>query len=359
MAEADVNPSKKQKTGENSSAPTAQAQQSESPKPRKNEPKLFDTSILLPHEYVCMLRPRFDYELENSILGDDGLEEDDIFREYIKESDKAEESGTILRPVKDHPDWKWVILWEGFETFLTYKRRANYCAPDNFQMYIYNDFNGYGLQELMENLMVAFDAALKKKDDVALKRMWAVISALALWLNEVDTGPYTGCEDGEKTKDLAELMGCALLTALVKLQEADELKPDSTFIDLPFVISAMLAWSDDLDKYGIDEDATAWRSHAAAYFKKAKLDASKGVASTTKLLEELDDGDAKSSSKDPWGWAKLLKKYKSNYGTKIGGTKYDITKMSRKERAKHAFDGEDPLKDVPDQALKDGTLDFT
>jgi hypothetical protein len=37
--------------------------------------------------------------------------------------------------------------------FSEYRRRSTYCDPDNFGMYIYNDFNGWGLQELMENLV--------------------------------------------------------------------------------------------------------------------------------------------------------------------------------------------------------------
>jgi hypothetical protein len=34
--------------------------------------------------------------------------------------------------------------------------------------------------------LLAYDAALKKKDDDALKQMWAPLSALALLLNEGD-----------------------------------------------------------------------------------------------------------------------------------------------------------------------------
>jgi hypothetical protein len=34
--------------------------------------------------------------------------------------------------------------------------------------------------------MLDFDAALKKKDDDALKQMWAPISALVLWLKNIE-----------------------------------------------------------------------------------------------------------------------------------------------------------------------------
>jgi len=40
----------------------------------------------------------------------------------------------------------------------------------------------------------------------------------------------------------------------------------------------------------------------------------------------------------------------------IGGYSYDITKMGREQRAKHAFDKVDPLKDIPDKDLKEGNI---
>lgn len=36
---------------------------------------------------------------------------------------------------------------------LDYNRRASYCNPDNFGMHIYNDWEAWGLQELMDDLV--------------------------------------------------------------------------------------------------------------------------------------------------------------------------------------------------------------
>lgn len=51
------------------------------------------------------------------------------------------------------------------------------------------------------------------------------------------------------------------------------------------------------------------------------------------------------TGKDPWGWGKMLAEHKKQYGKRqrstIGGTHYDITKMSRAESASHAFDEKD------------------
>jgi hypothetical protein len=53
-----------------------------------------------------------------------------------------------------------------------------------------------------------------------------------------------------------------------------------------------------------------------------------------------------------------LKEYASSHGikNKIGGQEYDITKMSSRERAAHAFDHVDPLKDIPTEVLKENRL---
>jgi hypothetical protein len=169
-----------------------------------------------------------------------------------------------------------------------------------------------------------------------------------------------GNEDGDKVKALISLMGCALLTSLNVLDGAGELKSDSKFLDLPLVISCFLEWAHDLEAYGIDDGETDWLEHAVMYFKKARLDPNKGVARTAKRLEGLtekydikDDSELPTASdKDPWGWDKALKAYKKTHGPTIGGRRHDITKMSRAERASYAFDGKDPLADVPLKALR-------
>lgn len=95
-----------------------------------------------------MPHPHFEFKAADRTQSEND-EEDEIADKYQKEF--AENKALFLEPAKDHPDYKWVIMWEGYKTFLDYRRRANYCNPDNFGMYIYNDFEGWGLQELMEN----------------------------------------------------------------------------------------------------------------------------------------------------------------------------------------------------------------
>jgi hypothetical protein len=103
---------------------------------------------------VCIHRPHFEYEVENR-HAKKPLEEREVWKKYDKDFKEASKSGKVLEPAREHPEWKWVILWEGYKNFSDYRRRSKYCNPDVFGMYIYNDFAWYGLMELLENLVGA------------------------------------------------------------------------------------------------------------------------------------------------------------------------------------------------------------
>ena len=44
-------------------------------------------------------------------------------------------------------------MWQSWMIIADYHRRQMYCEPDRFNMYIYSDWYGYGLQELLGNLV--------------------------------------------------------------------------------------------------------------------------------------------------------------------------------------------------------------
>jgi hypothetical protein len=115
--------------------------------------KYSQPETISPYEFVCIHRPFLDYTAENSAAGEEALERDKLHEKYVEEFGKETKSGVIFEPAKDHPEWKWVVLWEGFKMFADYKRRSNYCNPDMFDMYIYNDWNGWGQMELAENMV--------------------------------------------------------------------------------------------------------------------------------------------------------------------------------------------------------------
>jgi hypothetical protein len=253
--------------------------------------------------------------------------------------------------------------------------------------------------------MLEFDKAFRSKGDTRVEEMWTVISAVGLWLNENEhIGALIENEDGETTCELIGLIGCALLTALAGLEAAAELKPDSRFLDLTLVIAYYLELSHDLPAYGIEGDYVAWRREAVHYFRKAGLDPKKALSTTKLRIEQLgkvdgeaapgnsaenpvtilDDSQTDKENTDPETspeklvspppsakrkrgtgntvserhWTGKFQEYKEGRAPVMGGHKYDITKMSRVDRAAAAFDGKDPLAGVSDKDLKDGLLGF-
>ena len=109
---------------------------------------------LKPHEYMCMHRPLFDYEIENRARGDDQLERKEMFEKECGPGFEAEKAKAIFcKPASEVKDWKWIIMLDGWDEADLWSRRAKYCDPDNFNMYIYNDFKGWGLQEVIENIV--------------------------------------------------------------------------------------------------------------------------------------------------------------------------------------------------------------
>ncbi|KAF2176117.1 hypothetical protein K469DRAFT_682774 [Zopfia rhizophila CBS 207.26] len=149
-------------------------------------------------------------------------------------------------------------------------------------------------------------------------------------LQEIFSSLPLDTNNGERAQALNELVRCALLTALATIKSAGELNPDSKFLDLPIIISSFFEWSDDLEKYA--------------------LDPSKGVFGTDKLLEKLKEAE------DGYKEDTTGRRYKKSFGPRISGSSYDITKMTRKERAKYAFDGKDPLKNISEKDIKQGNL---
>jgi hypothetical protein len=102
---------------------------------------------------VCVPRPRIDYFSENSQLGEEALDHDELINKFVDGFNGEVESGIMYQPANEHPEGKWAVLMKTWKTFIDYRRRAKYCDPDNFGMYIYNDFCGKGYMELIENLV--------------------------------------------------------------------------------------------------------------------------------------------------------------------------------------------------------------
>ena len=73
------------------------------------------------------------------------------------------------------------------EKWITLNLSTTVLNPDNFDMYIHNDFVGYAIMELVENLYVDFDEAAGD-----WKMQWAICEATALYFQTDAIMPMVG-----------------------------------------------------------------------------------------------------------------------------------------------------------------------
>jgi hypothetical protein len=102
-----------------------------------------------PYEYYCMPRPLYDVTTEAHAkvdLYDESTMVDEfaIRRQYNK--DQGNNEGPGLDPLAEWPEHKWFGMWNTWCTIADMHRFTTYRDPDNFGMYVCNDFYGYGFR---------------------------------------------------------------------------------------------------------------------------------------------------------------------------------------------------------------------
>lgn len=96
-----------------------------------------------------------DDEDEDEIGEDEDEDESEDYDESL--SDQDEITKMHLKSPSEHPEWKWTMSWKSWQLLCDWSVRARYTDPDNFEMYIYNDFHGYGMIEMVENAVGSLD----------------------------------------------------------------------------------------------------------------------------------------------------------------------------------------------------------
>ncbi|KAI2628795.1 hypothetical protein GGR54DRAFT_636509 [Hypoxylon sp. NC1633] len=310
-------------------------------------------------DYYCMFRPFFDIENENrDKVEAERVGEDDLLERYNREI--RAENNIEMEPAADHPEHRWITMWRTWKQFTVWERRAAHTNPDFYNMYISKHFHGFGMQEMVENMLIAFDKQFskKKRDKKNVKKTWATVAAMMQWFTEIPLNSWIMMNEKKKLEISVNLVGRALVSVLNELDRTKMLKADSDIKDLGLVISFFLYWLATLEEVGIE---LSYRKEVVAYARKAGLDLKEvGCYGTDERIKALERefGRIKpfsgSAKPDRWEWKKKFKKFSKDY--KIGGEKYNILKMSRKERASYAFDKKDPLAEFSDKALQDGAV---
>ena len=94
--------------------------------------------------WICICRPADDVAKELDVDEDE---------EAVKDTCDGGKDCMCTKPAADYPEHKWVVTKHGFELMQEWNVQQAKRNQDCFDMHIFNDFNGYGTCEVIENMV--------------------------------------------------------------------------------------------------------------------------------------------------------------------------------------------------------------
>ncbi|KAF4629512.1 hypothetical protein G7Y89_g8636 [Cudoniella acicularis] len=272
-------------------------------------------------------------------------------------------------------DLGFPVSKEGIRVLDKLAREQGKRDQDQRGMCVYNDWNGWGMSELMENFLKDFNKDIFKKNVSPFKK-WTYIEGLACFLKTADLMEWMGNEDGERTSEIGSMLGLMLLTSYSMLSEHSLFKSSSpsssiknigiiTLLLLEFLIGPATdldcGWGCEVvrlcDEAGIELDNELRKQvdfteenlvEMREDYRKKKTgcgvdlaadygsDGYKAFAEMGNDWSPEDDVDEEGEGKMwlRWDWELEFKEFWSNHR---GGDNYDLSKWSKSEREEYTL----------------------
>ncbi|KAK0509296.1 hypothetical protein JMJ35_008667 [Cladonia borealis] len=228
--------------------------------------------------WICICRPASETAKEQDLDPDD---EDTV------DTCGGGKKCLCFRAADDHPEHKWIVTKKGFELMKKWMVQADKRDPDLFDMHIFEDFYGYGICELIENMFLAFDKEHGKKtqDPVA---MWSIMESMALFFMNCDLMTWHMISDSEGNAKRMMLIGTALLTTIDVLISHGLFTNTSPKIrNLGLILSLFLQFAGDVE--------TECNEHGWKHVIWQKADAHdvtiEGLVRSQELVQSIRDID--------------------------------------------------------------------
>ncbi|KAL2071214.1 hypothetical protein VTL71DRAFT_12449 [Oculimacula yallundae] len=252
---------------------------------------------------------------------DDDDDDDDENEEVAQDKSNGEQSKEKGKDDEEErprvvTDKGFPITIAGLEVFKHIVTEQQKRDPDNHDLYISNDYAGYGMTEVLENVLADFNKILFKKDVSPLEK-WSYIEGLGLWLFVGDLYSLIMNENSDGIKDIFNMFVTLMITGLEILSEHSLIGPDSAVPNANIFTLIMIKFlKKDVKDFGIEN----------MFPRRIKI----GEDDIQKLR---DSCDARSKTPD---WKKEWPSFKREHP---GGKQYDITKMSKAEKKQHSLGG--------------------
>ncbi|KAG9239266.1 hypothetical protein BJ875DRAFT_479592 [Amylocarpus encephaloides] len=250
-------------------------------------------------------------------------------------------------------------------------KEANKRNQDLKDLYIYEYWNGWGVSEVVENLLKDFDRDVYKKT-VSPWKKWAYVEAFACFIKSEDLYMmyWMDNESGLGVKGIINMTGVMALTCLDVLLEHDLLKPDSEVKNIPIICLMMIellegvaadfdcGWSCELvrlcDEKGIELEMHVRKQVSVSEEKVKSLREFYREKKEYSDYDQGEDGEdsgykafARKEDWKPeddvvnderlwyrWDWQQEYKGFKKNH---TGGNHYGLTKRTKSQLEKHAL----------------------
>ncbi|MCJ1380156.1 hypothetical protein MMC17_003259 [Xylographa soralifera] len=303
--------------------------------------------------WITICRPMFDIKKENY---ENEVDEDEMDEDEDDERLTCGKKGKCMcrKPAELSPGWTWVYTKAGYMAFSDYWEEQMKRDQDNFQMHIYEDWNGYGITEVMENQLLDFSKEFKKK---TLLPLWAKLEGISLFIN-TDLFQWGMYEDPyRKNAQLVALYGTLLLSTVDRLIAQNEFTPSSSIQNLGLVLGLFIEFAVGTGSTFCEDGQDGWTRRVVKMADKHGVEISGPFAiqeTVKKIRDEMDEDDDEGDEEEEgredddgegleerswrtWNWVKEFKAYKERHPGDVGGKKYDITKMSKAQMKRHQY----------------------
>ncbi|KAH0541674.1 hypothetical protein FGG08_003837 [Glutinoglossum americanum] len=287
-------------------------------------------------EWITYCHPSWDRGPDDDSSGDENEDEDED-----EDGSPHSPNCKCKKPLSENPDWPWVVSKDGFALALKWQKEQMKRCQDAFDVYLYNDYNGYGIAEVVDGILAALDRELTKKR-VAPMKLWAQLEGMAIFL-VTDVNEWFGCDDPDGVDARIRLIGNGLLSALSLLESRNLLNPATTTIkNISMTLALFLTFANDWYEIAEDErGSAAWKTKVVALAKKrgVEIKGPKGIEDIVRGIENEEEDGGEGEQKEE-SWAEEFSTFKEQHGTafgpdgravKFGGNYYDLTKVPKKE----------------------------
>ncbi|KAJ5636180.1 uncharacterized protein N7484_009493 [Penicillium longicatenatum] len=261
------------------------------------------------------------------------------------------------------------MTFAAFEKIKDMRTQVYVRDPANFDMHTKEDHAGYGVMQVVQNLIIDFERAGRMEGN--WKDQWALCEAMAMFHLSGSAETLNHVDDGESVKSVWKLISFMFLSMLIALENEGLLGPKSKVKNLGMIMALFL----QLMKKERPSDGKNFEIYVFAFAILHQVELIGLPKSTFDMLREEflrnpdilpgavsdsdsdSESDSNSDSEYPWVVKDALDDYMEQEAPRsVGGDDLDITAWTSAERERYHFGGQDPLSEETISALEKGDI---